>query len=311
MKVVHYLQCLPPNNKNIQKGDILKKLHKGVQAVGDTSILHNGKNLIPADVGSSVGWVHENGKTSPHLKFRRNIIDFQKNNNNRVLLADSNLFLYKDTKNPLDYLRYSFDGIFPDTGEYCDGDIDPIRWKKISKNLNLELKDYRKNGNHILICLQRNGGWSMGGLDVIQWLNKTITEIRRFSDRPIVVRGHPGDKGALRYLAPNNLVKSLINPKNVTVSKPGAGFNEDLKRCWAVVNHNSSPAVGAAIEGYPVFLTDPEKSQAKDIANIDLSKIEQPILFDRQTWVERLCMFHWSFEEIEAGEAWHHMRKFV
>lgn len=311
MKVVQYLQCLPPNNKNVEKGEILKKFHLGVKAAGDTSILHNGKNLIPADVGTSIGWVHENGKTSPHLQLRKNIIDFQKNNNNRVLLADSNLFLYKDTKNPLHYLRYSFDGIFPNTGEYCDSEIDPLRWSKISKNLNLSLKDYRKNGNHILICLQRNGGWSMGGVDVIQWLNKTINEIRRYSDRTIIVRGHPGDKGALRYLAPNNLAKSLINPKNVQVSKPGTGFNEDLKRCWAVVNHNSSPAVGAAIEGYPIFLTDPEKSQAKDVANFGLSNIEKPEFPDRQHWIERLSMFHWNFEEVESGEAWHHMRKFV
>ena len=78
-----------------------------------------------------------------------------------------------------------------------------------------------------------------------------------------------------------------------------------------MVNHNSSPTVGAAIEGYPIFVTDPAHSQCAEIANLDLSQIENPNLPDRQKWVERLAMFHWNFEEIANGECWHHMKKYV
>jgi hypothetical protein len=53
--------------------------------------------------------------------------------------------------NPLHYLRYSFNGVFPNTGMYCDTTIDPSRWQKISKNLNLSLKEYRTSGDHILL----------------------------------------------------------------------------------------------------------------------------------------------------------------
>ena len=67
-------------------------------------------------------------------------------------------------------------------------------WRKLSEDLNIRLKDYRTNGKHIVIALQRNGGWSMRNLPVMDWLKKTIRDIRQFSDRPIVVRGHPGDK---------------------------------------------------------------------------------------------------------------------
>jgi len=49
--------------------------------------------------------------------------------------VDSNLFLYANTTNPLHYLRYSFNGVFPTTGIYCDTTIDPCRWQKISQNL--------------------------------------------------------------------------------------------------------------------------------------------------------------------------------
>ena len=78
-----------------------------------------------------------------------------------------------------------------------------------------------------------------------------------------------------------------------------------------MVNHKSSPTVGAAIEGYPIFVTDPTRSQCAEIANTDLAQIENPNLPDRQTWAERLAMFHWNFAEIESGECWTHMRKYV
>jgi len=56
---------------------------------------------------------------------------------------------------------------------------------------------------------------------------------------------------------------------------------------------------------------DPVKSQSKDVANTDLSKIETPVLMDRQPWVERLSMSHWNFDELKSGECWSHMRKYV
>jgi hypothetical protein len=99
--------------------------------------------------------------------------------------------------------------------------------------------------------------------------------------------------------------------KNITLSPAGTTLIDDLKNCWAVVNHNSSPTVGAAIEGYPIFVTDPNRSQCAEIANLNLSDIENPKLFDRQNWIERISMFHWNFDETKNGECWNHMRKYV
>jgi hypothetical protein len=86
---------------------------------------------------------------------------------------------------------------------------------------------------------------------------------------------------------------------------------DDLKNCWAAVNYNSSPVVGAAIEGVPIFVMDPINSQCAEIANTDLAKIETPNMPDRQPWVERISMFHWNFQELVSGECWQHIRKFI
>jgi len=196
------------------------------------------------------------------------------------------------------------DGVFPTTGTYFWDDTNPSRWQQISKDLGLSLKDWRVKGEHILLACQRNGGWSMAGYNVVDWVKKTVLEIRKYTDRPIVVRGHPGDKNAMSYLTQKGVDWKLSQKDKIV---------EDLKNAWATVTYNSSPGVASAIEGIPVFVTDPNPkiSQAYSVANLDLSKIESPEVFERQRWVEKISMCHWKFEEISNGSAWKHMREYV
>lgn len=304
MKVVSYLGSVPSNNKKPEKSDILKYFVEGVGKHNDQGILHQGNNLIDSDVALIQGWVHEESKTSPHLQLRKAIIAYQKKQGKKVLIADSNLFLYANKENPHHYLRYSFNDVFPITGEYFWNNPNPDRWKKISYDLNLKLKDWQLTGKNILICTQRNGGWSMKGFNVVTWLENTITDIRKYTDRPIVVRPHPGDKNAVQYLNSRDPRWKISSSEKIT---------DDFKSAWAVITFNSSPGVAAAIEGIPVFVTDPQPqtSQAYDIANTDLSQIETPKVFDRQAWIEKISMSHWSFNDLKSGEAWEHIRKYV
>lgn len=309
MKVAIYHKTVP-NAKNPEKIELLKYFSQGVKAAGDIAIDIGDYSYHPTDVGIIQGWMHEGSKTGLHLTLRNQVIRNQMAKGKYVVAVDSNLFLYSNTDNPLHYLRYSFNGVFPNTGIYCDSVIDPTRWQKISSNLGIHLKDYRTTGNHILLCLQRNGGWSMGGVDVQDWAVNTITAIRRFTDRPIVIRPHPGDKASKEYLNPKNLKCRIKFTKDVVLSA-NANLVDDLKNCWAAVNYNSSPVVGAAIEGIPIFVVDPAKSQCAEVANTDLSQIENPLMPDRQKWVERLSMFHWNFDELKSGECWQHMKNYL
>lgn len=302
---VAYYSGIPANNNNPEKPLILDNFLQGVGNCGDEAIAQHSFDIINADVALIQGFVHEHGKTSPHLQLRKNVVDYQKKRNKKSLIVDSNLFLYADEGNTNRYLRYSFDGVFPTTGFYFDKDIDESRWNKISSRLNIKLKPWRSSGDHILICLQRNGGWSMRGLDVQTWLDQTIMEIRKYcKKRHIIVRLHPGDKKMPKMLR--------INHKNVSVSRRRY-LQEDLKNAWATILYNSSPAVASSIEGVPVFLTDPhpEFSQAKEVANLDLSRIENPLLPNREEWIKKLAMCHWNFEELKNGEAWQFFRKYI
>ena len=304
LTAVAYYGGIPPYNNNLEKPLILNNFISGVNAVGDLGISHRGMNAIQCDVAFIQGFVHDDGKNLPHLKLRKDAINLQKKNKKKSLICDSNLFLYADPDNTKTYLRYSFDGVFPTTGFYFDQDIDPARWKKLSANLGISLKPYRSTGNHILLCLQRNGGWSMRGLPVMDWINQTIYEIRKYSSRHIIVRAHPGDKKVESYLK--------INHPNTSVSR-NKRLLDDFKNAWATVVYNSSPSVASAIEGIPIFLTDshPEYSQSQDVANFDLSKIENPNMPDRQVWIEKLSMCHWNFDELKSGEAWQFFKRYI
>jgi hypothetical protein len=150
----------------------------------------------------------------------------------------------------------------------------------------------------------------MGKINLQDWLLQTITTIRQYSDRPIVIRPHPGDKASKELIRPGNLKCKVKFSKSVRLSS-NENLVDDLRNCWAAINYNSSPVIGAAIEGIPIFVCDPEKSQSKEVANTDLSQIENPQMPNRQPWVERLAMSHWNFDELQSGECWSHMRKFI
>ena len=300
---VAYYGGIPPHNNNLEKPMILDNFLTGVRNSGDTAIAQTSMQVVPdADVALIQGYVHEHGKTAPHLVLRRNAVEQQINNGKKALIVDSNLFLAYDNGNVNRYLRYSFNGVFPTTGFYFDTDIDPNRWSKVSSKLGIQMKPWRTSGNHILVCLQRNGGWSMRGYNSVQWANDTIATLRQLTDRPIIVRGHPGDKKT-RYFPQHKDVFLTSNPSIL----------QDLQGAWATVLYNSSPSVVSAIEGVPVFLTDPqpEHSQSHEVSNTKIKRINDPKLFDREDWVQKLAMCHWNFEELASGEAWRHFRRYL
>lgn len=317
MQVISFTATLPGKLLNDSRRDsnnkylTLTKFAQGVTAAGDQGTVLHTAQYEPCDVAVMLGWVHEHGKQAPHLSLRQEIIDQQQRRGGRVVIADSNLLLYTDTKNPHYYLRYSFDGVFPNTGEYCDADPDCQRWPLLAHTLGLSVKPWREHGSHVLLCLQRDGGWSMNGFSVVDWALITAKQIRQHSQRPIRIRAHPGDKKAGRYCREIMALLQRHGIGNVALSPPDHSLIDDFNHCWAVVLHNSSPGVAAAIEGIPVFVTDPVRSQAQSVANHDISLLENPELCDRTAWIQRLAQFHWNFQEIADGTAWRHMRSWA
>lgn len=306
ISVASYLMGIPPGNTNPEKPAIIVNFIEGVWKSGDQGTIVTDYTPVDADVAVVQGYVHPGSKRVPHLNLRKAVFEKQKKDGKRSIIVDSNLFLYADPENRNGFLRYSYDGIFPNTGEYCNDNPNPARWDLISKRLGLELKPIKTNGSNILICCQRDGGWSMDGQHLMPWLIKTITLVKKFSDRRIVIRFHPGDKNVLNH----KRALARYRLQNVSISHNENIF-EDFKTAHAVINYNSSPTVAAAIEGIPVFVLDPGRSQAAQVAHHDLRDLENIKQFDRELWIQKMAQMHWSLSELKDGTAWKHLRNWA
>jgi hypothetical protein len=304
--VASYLMGIPPGNTNPEKPQIIVNFIEGVWAAGDKGQIVCDYNPVSADVAVVQGFVHPGSKTGQHLKLRKDVFEKQQRDGKRSIIVDSNLFLYADKGNSNKFLRYSYDGIFPNTGEYCNTTPDPARWNLVSQRLGIKLKPWRNTGKDILICCQRDGGWSMGGKALMPWLVSTVQQIRKHSDRRIVVRFHPGDKNILnhkrmlaRYRLPNVIVSHAEN------------ILQDFASTYCLINYNSSPAVAAAIEGVPTIVLDPTRSQAADVSHHSLADIEKLKDFDRESWIQKMAQMHWTLDELKDGTAWRHLRQWA
>ena len=306
ISVASYLMGIPPGNTNPEKPQIIVNFIEGVWTAGDKGQIVCDYNPIDADVAVVQGFVHPNSKNSPHLNLRKSVFEKQQQKGKRSIIVDSNLFLYADKGNSNKFLRFSYDGVFPSTGEYCNADPDPARWNLISNRLGIKLKPWRKTGANILICCQRDGGWSMGGEALMPWLVRTIQQLRKHSDRKIIVRFHPGDKNTLNH----KRMMARYRLANVIISH-SESILQDFAEAYCVVNLNSSPTIAAAIEGIPTIVLDPSKSQAGEVSHHGLENINNLTEFDREKWIHKMAQMHWTLDELKDGTAWKHLRKWA
>ena len=56
---------------------------------------------------------------------------------------------------------------------------------------------------------------------------------------------------------------------------------------------------------------DPNYSQYSEVANHNFKRLEDPKMYNRQEWIEKISMCHWNFQELQSGEAWSFMRQYV
>ena len=149
------------------------------------------------------------------------------------------------------------------------------------KKFNIQLKDWRKNGSHILVC--PSSATMNNFISQTNWLEDTIYTLKTFTDRPIRIRHKPRSKGT-------------SGPMAATVP-----LAEDLRDCWAVVTAVSATAVESAIAGIPVF--SHFLGPGAGLGNTDNSQIETPRLNDREAWLSGLCYSQFTPKEIASGEA--------
>jgi hypothetical protein len=285
--VVVYLSSLNKQEPG-RKVDTLMAFAEGARRVGarvhvETKYIHR-----PAKLAVILGWPSPI-QTTLNIKFRAEVVDKQRQSRNHVMSIDANCFKFADHDNK--YLRYSINGVFYDTSEYANKNSDSSRWNQLSRDLKLDLNPWKLQGEHILMLIQRDGGWAMKGINPVQWAKQKISEIRRYTTLPIVLRPHPGKIADLRPI----VVEGTRISDSINVS-----IADDLRRASTAFVFNSSSGVASIMSGVPLWVDDPS-SVCWDVANKDISKICSPQFFDRQQWLNDLSACHWTDEESRQG----------
>jgi len=186
--------------------------------------------------------------------------------------------------------------------DFANQPVDDKRWKK----LNIELKPWQSTGNTIIICGQhhRSHQWR-NNPSMNLWFEQQINEIRKYTNRPILVRPHPRNPVGLDIKKWKNV--SYKPPQRDYNTIDDTDFKETLKHTWAVINYSSNPAIIAVFNGIPVFVSD--QSLCYDVGNINISKINNPVMPNRNEWANKLAYTEWTTNEIKQGLPWRRIKK--
>ena len=304
--VIVYVSSVANPKKHTRKIECLESFAAGAKRTGASVHVEWAHQYRPSKLAVILGWATTN-TGGPNIQLRKQIIAEQQRHGFNTMCIDASCFKYLDNQGT--YLRYSLGGPFYDRAEYANKNSSDVKWLEISNALKIKLAPPQHNASgHILICMQRDGGFSMKSLDPITWLKEKIVQIRANSIRPIMVRPHPGaydpkDFDIFKSKYYGRLDVNIIDPTSTQLI-------DNLRGAYAAVFFNSSASVAAVCEGIPVFVDDCS-CVSWDVANTDITKIESPQTFARDQWFNNLASAHWSDQDAQTGRIYQKFKPFL
>lgn len=151
--------------------------------------------------------------------------------------------------------------------------------------LGVTINNWKQGGRKILIAKPDEKPMKFYGLELEQWLDDTIKTIKKYTDRPIVVRDRV--KSRADRVITNTLKEAL----------------DDDVHC--LVTFNSNSATESILHGIPAFVLAPSHA-ALPVASNDLTKIENPYYPDKDKvykWACHLAYGQFHVTELKNGTA--------
>jgi hypothetical protein len=156
------------------------------------------------------------------------------------------------------------------------------RWKKFNKRFN----PWKTSGRKILVAAPDEKPCKFYGTTQEQWVNDTVKEIKKYTDRPVEVR--------------HRAAKRIDRTVNDTLQ---AALANDV---FALVTFNSVAAVESVFCGIPVFTLAPTNA-ASPVGLTDISQIDTPYYPDSDklyAWACHLAYGQFHINELKNGSVW-------
>jgi hypothetical protein len=170
--------------------------------------------------------------------------------------------------------------------------LDWDRPRKLGISLALNLS---RNPRIVIAAQHARSLQTVGLASMESWVVQQVEQLRKVTDRPIVVRPHPRSNlhwAGLVYLPRDVAIEQPVKVVN-TYDSYNLAFD-----CHALVNHNSGPGIQAALAGTrPVV----DVSSLAYPVSIALEDIELPYTVDRDQWLTEICHTEYTVSELEQG----------
>ena len=283
MKISCFTNYGPLNSK-----PVFQAFLNSVKNVGDTVLENTDDGNCDVAVIWSVLW---QGKMAKY----RNIWQTYRNKNKPVVVLEVGGIKRNET------WKIGINGINREA-DFANQNVDGERWKKF----NIELQPWKQTGDKIIICGQHSNShqWR-NNPPMTTWFDQQITQIRKHTDKPIVIRPHPRNGVSLNAKKYQNV--KIVTPQRDRRTYDDTDLAERLKSAWAVVSHSSNPAMTAVFSGIPVYVS--EASLSYDVGNVSYENINHPNMPDRKQWANKLAYTEWWTDEIEQGLPWSRIKK--
>jgi hypothetical protein len=153
------------------------------------------------------------------------------------------------------------------------------------KLFNKSFRPWKKTGRKILIAKPDAKPCRFYDVDLDQWVQNTVDEIKKYTDRPIVIR----DRASARI---DRVIHNTLQD----------ALDDDV---FALVTFNSIAAVESIFHGIPAFTLAPTNA-ASPVCLQDLSKINEPYYADPDklyAWACHLSYGQFHTDELRSGKA--------
>ena len=149
----------------------------------------------------------------------------------------------------------------------------------------------RKFGRKIIVATPDEKPCRYYGIDQQQWVEQTVAELKKYTDRPIEIR----------HRAPKRIDRVSTAPLSTVLAN----------NVHALVTYNSIAAVESIFAGVPAFVLAPTHV-AEPVASKDLSQIENPVWANRDTldaWCHSMAYGQYHVRELRDGTAFRMMQE--
>lgn len=210
--------------------------------------------------------------------------------------------------------RVGVNGFLWDDAKWGFEHIEDDRSKKVFERNGYDPDvPWKQDGEYILLCMQKVGDASLRDADVFEWTENTVNDIRKHTDRKIIIRPHPLYRKSSLH---NTLKEKVLNVPNThwqetDLLKDGfVSIQEQLQKAWCTVTYTSGSGIDAVINGIPNIACD-TGSMVYDVSSKDIAEVENPYRGEKKEWTNRIAHCQWSIDEFESGECWKHVSKSI